>query len=316
MSSRFLFHRLLQMLVTLFVMSFLVYALIGLMPGDPVDLMLAGNPHITPEDAIRLKALYGLDKPLLERYAHWGLALLGGDAGYSRLYGLPVMQVLLPRLLNTAVLMGLSLALTLVIALPLGVYAAQRPQSPADKLINVFCLSGMSLPAFWLSLLLISLFVVKLGWLPASATLSNPLSLLLPVLTLTIGGLAIYIRHMRSAMIEALRADHIKTARAKGCSDSRVTWNHAFKNALPPVVTILMLDLGALMSGAVTVETIFAYPGMGKLMFDAVMGNDFNLAMVGFLLLTSFVMLGNFMADVTYALLDPRVESGTANGHE
>ena len=308
MSGRFLLSRLLQMLATLLVMSFLVYGLIGLMPGDPVDLMLAGNPHITPADAIRLKALYGLDQPLLERYGHWLQTLLSGDAGYSRLYGLPVFEVLLPRLLNTAALMALSLLLTLVIAIPMGVYAARRPQSTADRMINIFCLSGLSLPAFWLALLLISLFVVKLGWLPASATLTNPVSLLLPVLTLTIGGLAIYIRHMRSAMIEALKADHIKTALAKGCSETRVIWNHAFKNALPPVITILMLDLGALMSGAVTVETIFAYPGMGKLMFDAVMGNDFNLATIGFLLLTSFVMLGNFMADVAYTLLDPRVD--------
>ena len=309
MSGGFLLHRLLQMLVTLLVMSFFVYVLIGLMPGDPVDLMLAGNPHITPEDAIRLKALYGLDQPLLTRYWRWLVTTLHGDAGYSRLYGLPVLDVLFPRLLNTAVLMGISLLLTLGIALPLGVYAARRPQSFADRAINIFCLSGLSLPAFWMALLLISLFVVKLGWLPASASPDRPVSLVLPILTITIANLAIYIRHMRSAMIEALRADHIKTAQAKGCSNSRVIWNHAFKNALPPVVTILMLDLGALMSGAVTVETIFAYPGMGKLMFDAVMGNDFNLAMVGFLLLTAFVMLGNFLADITYALLDPRVKT-------
>jgi len=268
--------------------------------------MMAGNPHITPEDAIRLKALYGLDQPLLERYGHWLSAMLHGEAGYSRLYGLPVLDVLLPRLLNTACLMGISLLLTLAIAVPLGVYASQRPLSWTDKAINIFCLSGMSLPAFWLALLLMSLFTVKLGWLPASATLANPLSLLLPVITLTIAGLAVYIRHMRSAMIDALRADHIRTAQAKGCSATRVVWNHAFKNALPPVVTLLMLDLGTLLSGAVTIETIFAYPGMGKLMFDAVMGNDFDLAMVGFLLLTAFVMLGNFMADVTYAILDPR----------
>src|SRR4051812_33888098 len=120
MSSRFIFYRLLQMGVTLFVMSFLVYALIKLMPGDPVDLMLAGNPHITPEDAIRLKALYGLDQPLLHRYGHWLQTMLSGDAGYSRLYGLPVMAVLLPRLVNTALLMGLSLLLTLMLAVPLG----------------------------------------------------------------------------------------------------------------------------------------------------------------------------------------------------
>lgn len=307
MTSRFIFSRLLQTLVTLVVMSFLVYVLIGLMPGDPVDLMLAGNPHMTPEDAARLKALYGLDRPLLERYGRWALAVLGGDAGYSRLYGLPVLQVLLPRILNTLCLMGISLLLTLVIAIPLGVYAARKPGSPADRLINVFCLSGMSMPAFWLALLLISLFVVKLGWLPASASLADPRSLLLPVLTLTLAGLAVYIRHMRAAMMEALKADHIKTALAKGCSETRMLWNHAFKNALPPVVTLLMLDLGGILSGAVTIETIFAYPGMGKLMFDAVMGNDFNLAMIGFLLLTGLVMLGNFLADVMYVFLDPRV---------
>lgn len=307
-SARFAFYRLLQTFVTLIIMSFLVYVLIGLMPGDPVDLMAAGNPHMTPEDTARLKALYGLDQPLVERYAHWALATLGGDAGYSRLYGLPVLKVLLPRLLNTACLMGISLLLTLLIAVPLGIYAAWRPRSLADKAINVFCLFGMSLPAFWLSLLMISLFAVKLGWLPASASLDNPVSLLLPVLTVTLASLAVYIRHMQSAMTDALKADHIKTAFAKGCSPSRVIWAHAFKNALPPVMTILMLDLGALLGGAVTIETIFAYPGMGKLMFDAIMGNDFNLALVGFLILTAFVMLGNFLADIAYAFLDPRVD--------
>jgi peptide/nickel transport system permease protein len=307
-SARFVIHRLLQTLATLIVMSFLIYVLIGLMPGDPVDLIMAGNPHMTPEDAARLKALYGLDRPLLERYLRWALSALGGDIGYSRLYGLPVLEVLLPRLLNTACLMGVSLLLTLAVALPLGIHAARKPKSVTDKAINIFCLSGMSLPAFWLALLLISLFAVKLGWLPASATLEDPLSLLLPVITVTLASLAVYIRHIRSAMIDALQANHIKTAFAKGCSETRVIWHHAFKNALPPVVTILMLDLGALLGGAVTIETIFAFPGMGKLMFDAVMGNDFNLALTGFLLLTAFVMLGNFLADVAYACLDPRVD--------
>lgn len=308
MNGRRALQRLAETLLTLVVTSFLIYMLIGLMPGDPVDLMLAGNPHMTPEDAARLRELYGLNQPLIERYLHWLGGLLGGETGYSRLYGLPVMEVLPPRLLNTAILMGLSLALTLACAVPLGVYAATRPQSSADKAINVFCLAGMSLPAFWFALLMMSLFVVKLGWLPASATLDDPVSLLLPVVTLAVGGLAAYTRHTRAAMQEALRADHVRTARAKGCSPARVTWGHAFKNALPPIVTLLMLDLGTLLSGAVTIETIFAYPGMGKLMFDAVMGNDFNLAMAGFLVLTTFVLLFNLLADVTYAALDPRTE--------
>jgi peptide/nickel transport system permease protein len=316
MSQRLPYSRLLGMAATLVVMSFLVYMLLGLMPGDPVDMMLAGNPHMTPEDAARLKALYGLDQPLVLRYWRWLTTTLGGDAGYSRLYGVPVLQVLLPRLLNTFVLMGASLIMTVAAAVPLGVYAARHAGTRVDAAVNVFCLSGLSLPPFWLALLLIDFFVVKLGWLPASTTLDNPVSLILPVLTITIANLAVYIRHMRSSMIDALRADHIRTARAKGCSDARVTWNHAFRNALAPVVTILMLDLGSLLGGAVTIETIFAYPGMGKLMFDAVMGNDYNLALTGFLLLTAFVMLGNLLADAAYGFLDPRVRMGPTNGHE
>lgn len=308
MNARVVFYRLMQTVITLILMSFLVYVLIGLMPGDPVDLMLSGNPHMTPEDAARLKTLYGLDRPLLERYAHWAFAAVKGDIGYSRLYGLPVLQVLIPRLLNTALLTGISLLLILLVAVPLGVQAARKPGSVTDKAINIFCLSGMSLPAFWLALLLISLFSVKLGWLPASATPANALSLVLPVLTLTLAGLAVYIRHIRSAMIDVLKSDHIKTAFAKGCSETRVIWHHAFRNALPPVVTILMLDIGSILGGAITIEIIFSYPGMGKLMFDAIMGNDFNLALVGFLLLTFCVMLGNFLADIAYTLLDPRVE--------
>ena len=134
--------------------------------------------------------------------------------------------------------------------------------------------------------------------------------MVLPVLTLTLAGLAIYIRHLRSAMIDALRADHIRTARAKGCSEPRVVWHHAFRAALPPLVTLFMLDLGTLVGGAMTVETVFAWPGMGKLMFDAVMGNDYNLALCGFLVLATCVLIANMFADMLYALLDARVAAG------
>lgn len=307
--------RLAQALVTLLLVSFLVYVLIGLMPGDPIDLMLAGNPHMTPADAARLRALHGLDQPLPLRYGRWLAAALSGDLGYSRLYNLPVPDVIFPRFLNTGILLGAALLLTLLLAVPLGVLAARRAGSLTDKAINVLSLAGISLPAFWVGLLLICLFSVSLGWLPAGATLSdaflaNAKSLVLPVATLTLSGLAVYIRHLRAAMGDALRADHIRTARAKGCSGGRVIWNHAFRNALPPVVTILMLDLGMLFSGALTIETIFGFPGMGKLMFDAVMGNDYNLALTGFLILTLFVLLASFLADILYAMLDPRVSYG------
>ncbi|HYD18029.1 MAG TPA: ABC transporter permease [Patescibacteria group bacterium] len=312
MSGSLALNRLLQALLTLLCVSFLVYMLIGLMPGDPVDLMAAGNPRFSPEDAARLRALYGLDQPLPLRYGRWLGNALQGDLGYSRLYNLPVLSVLWPRFWNTGLLLGVSLLLTIMFALPLGVQSARGAGGWADRAINLFCLAGISLPHFWLGILLMSLFAVTLGWLPAGASLEGDFSedmraLVLPVATMTVGGLAVYVRHLRAAMVDALRADHIRTARAKGCSPRRTVWNHAFKNALPPVLTILMLDLGTLFSGALTVETVFGFPGMGKLMFDAVMGNDYNLALCGFMILTFFVLLANFLADFLYAALDPRV---------
>jgi peptide/nickel transport system permease protein len=301
--------RLLQFIVTLAAVSFAVYALIGLMPGDPVDLMIAGNPHMTPEDAVRLRAIHGLDQPLLTRYLHWATAALSGDMGYSRLYHVAVLDVIWPRLWNTIILLGVSLSVTLAIALPLGVYAAEKRGSMTDRVINVTTLAGLSVPPFWLGLLLIVVFAVQLGWLPAGSDPTSGITLrglALPVATLAIANLAAYTRHLRAAMTEALAADHIRTARAKGCSDSRVLWHHAFKNALPPVVTLLMLDIGTLVGGAVTIETVFAFPGMGKLMFDAVMGNDYNLALCGFLILTAMVLLTGMLGDFLYRVIDPR----------
>ncbi|MBI1215260.1 MAG: ABC transporter permease subunit [Alphaproteobacteria bacterium] len=313
MTARFFLTRLLQMAATLLLVSLLVYVLIGLMPGDPVDLMISGNPHMTPADAARLRAIYGLDQPLLARYGHWLMGALRGHLGYSRLYNLPVLDVIWPRFCKTALLLGAALFLTVLLAVPQGVAAARKRGTHLDTAINLFCFGGISLPDFWTGLLLTCLFAVKLGWLPAAAALGGAgflaaaKSLILPVATLTLRNMAVYVRHLRAAMTEALSADHIRTARAKGCSPARVTWHHAFRGALAPVVTIFMLDLGTLFGGAVVVETIFSYPGMGKLLFDAVMGNDFNLALCGFLILAFFVLAANALADVAYALLDPRV---------
>ena len=301
-------------LVTLLVMSFVVFCLMGLMPGDPIDLMLAGNPQMTPEDAARLRALYGLDQPLPVRWLHWLGGLITGETGYSRLYGLPVFDVLLPRLGNTALLMGLSLLVTIMFALPLAVYTSSRPDSPRSRALNIFCLAGIAAPPFWCALLLIAFFAVTLGWLPASASLEKPLSFILPVATMTLASLAVYLRHLMSAMGEALHMPHIRTAEAKGCNKDRVLWHHAFPLAATPLITLLALDLGTLFGGALTIETIFAYPGMGKLLFDAVMGSDYNLALIGFLLLTACVLTANIIADVLYGLIDPRVKIDAKNG--
>ncbi len=305
--SKYLLQRLLQAAGVLLVLSFLVYLLIGLMPGDPVDLMAAGNPKMTAEDVARLRQLYGLDQPLLARYGRWLASALQGDFGYSRLYSQPVFAVLLPALARSLQMLGLALVLTVALAVPAGVLCAVRPASFSARALQLFSLAGISMPSFWAGLLLIGIFAVKLGWLPASAQPDSLRSLILPVLVLVFAGLASYLRHTRAVMTEALQADHIRTAQAKGCGKMRVLWRHAFTTALPPLVTLLMLDLGTLIGGALTVETVFAWPGMGKLLFDAVMGNDYNLALAGFLLLAACILAASLLADIIQAALDPRV---------
>lgn len=318
--SRYLASRAVQTAVTLALMSFVVYLLIGLMPGDPIDMMIAGDPTMRSEDAARLRAVYGLDRPLLERYAAWAWQALHGNFGYSRTYSQPVLAVLWPRLINTVVLAGLAFVVAIAIALPLGIWAASRPRSRIDYLINLFCFGGISTPPFWLALLLITLFSVKLGWLPAGgqadirpdtpwlAGLGDRLRyLVLPATTLVLVQVGGYTRFMRGAMIEVLRQDYIRTARAKGLPEGRVRWVHAFANALAPVLTILALSFGGLFSGALITETMFAWPGMGKAIYQAILDNDYNLALVGLLIATLATMIGNLLADLAYAWVDPRV---------
>jgi peptide/nickel transport system permease protein len=313
--TRFVITRLLQVLTVLAVMSFVIYGLIGLMPGDPIDLMLTADPHLTAADVTRLKALYGVDRPLGERYLAWAQAALAGDFGYSRLYSTRAIAALAPRLGNTALLMGASFALSLAIALPLGALAARRPRSWLDTTVNLLSFSGISLPPFWLALMLILVFAVALGWLPPGgiATIGDggvadrAKHLALPVATLTLASAGTYLRFMRASMIEALRQDYVRTARAKGASEGRVLWAHALRNALIPVITVVALSFGSLFSGALITETMFAYPGMGKLIYDAILGNDFNLALAGLLFATLLVLLSNLAADIAYAAADPRI---------
>ncbi|MCW5770746.1 MAG: ABC transporter permease [Rhodospirillaceae bacterium] len=296
-------------------MSFVVYLLIGLMPGDPLDIMLSGDPRMTPEDRERLRALYGLHLPLWERYWHWLTAALGGDFGFSRGFNRPVLDVMAPNLGRTALLMGASFVLSVAIAIPLGLAAAVRQRRPTDYLINLFCFAGKSVPPFWLALMLILIFAVDLQWLPAGGVETVGASgfvdrlryLILPVACLTLLSLATMARIMRAEAIGALRQDYIRTARAKGLSRRRVIWGHAVRNALNPVVTVVALEFGTLFSGALITETVFAYPGMGKMIYDSILGNDYNLALVGLLFATLLVLIGNLAADLAYAALDPRI---------
>jgi peptide/nickel transport system permease protein len=313
--ARFIALRLAQVVAVLAVMSFVIYALIGLMPGDPIDLMLTADPHLTTADVARLKTLYGIDRPLGERYLAWAEAALGGDFGYSRLYSMRAVAALTPRLANTAVLMGTSFVLSLAVALPLGAWAARWPGGRLDAAINLLSFAGISVPPFWLALVLILIFAVSLGWLPAGgvATIGDggladrASHLALPVATLTIASVGTYLRYMRAGMIEALRQDYVRTARAKGASETRILWAHALRNALIPVITVVALSFGSLFSGALITETMFAYPGMGKLIYDAILGNDFNLALAGLLFATLLVLLSNLAADIAYAAADPRI---------
>lgn len=307
--------RLLEMLALLVLLSFVIYALIGLMPGDPIDLMRSSDPRMSAADAARLKALHGLDQPLLLRYAGWMRQALAGDLGYSRLLSVSVWEALLPRLGNSLLLMLPSFLLAFLLALGFGTAAAHHPGSRLDAAVNLCCFAGVSLPTFWLALILILVFAAWLGWLPASGiatagigdTVDRLRHLVLPVATLTLVNLASYTRYVRAAMREALAQDYIRTARAKGASEARVVLHHALRSALVPVATILALSFGGLVSGALVTETMFGYPGMGKLIFDAVMGNDYNLALVALLLAAAVTMAANLAADLAYSWLDPRV---------
>ena len=309
----YLGQRLIESAVVLFVMSFVIYGLIGLMPGDPIDLMIQADPNLSSADATRLRALHGLDRPIHERYAVWLGNAVSGDLGYSRQFAAPVLDVLLPRLGNTALLMGLSFVIALALALPAGLLAANRPRSLLDHSINLFAFAGISIPPFWLAILIIILFAVVLRWLPAGGMgeSGDPLDLLrhavLPVAALTLATVGGIIRFVRAAAMEALRQDYVRTATAKGLNRFDVVIGHALRNAMIPVTTILALNFGTLFSGALITETMFGWLGMGKTIYDAIMASDFNLALAGLLFATLVTLLANVLADLVYVWLDPRI---------
>lgn len=316
---RLVLARLGQSVVVLLVISYVSYVLMGLMPGDPIDLMVGADPTVSAADVERLRALHGLDRPIHERYWNWLTAALGGELGYSRLYSTPVLDAVGAAVANTAILLLPALAASVAIALPLGVLAAYRTGTFLDRLVNVVAFVGISLPQFWLGLLLMLLFAVVLRWLPAGGIAPDgaPVAeqvryLILPATTLVLGTVGGYLRYVRAAMIEVLRQDYIRSARARGARPARVLWVHALASALTPFITILGLDLGLLFSGALVTETVFAWPGMGRLIFDAVIGNDYNLALVALLCATGLILLGNLLADLCQGWLEPRIRAGAA----
>lgn len=308
-------------MVVIGLLSYLCFYIMTLMPGDPVELMISSNPKISSEDVARLRELYGLDQPAYKRYWTWISTLADGDLGHSRTYRVPVGELMGPRLWNTFILSSLALGLSLLVAIPLGIFSALKPGSKLDYAVNLFSFGGISIPSFWLGLMLIILFSVQLGWLPAGGTQTVGLEdsdfwtnfkdratyLILPVLSLSVQQIGRFVRFVRSGMIEVMRHDYIRTAKAKGLDHRQILWKHAFRNTLIPLITIVALSLSGIFSGALLTENVFAYQGVGKLVYDSIIANDFNVAMVSFIISVSMVLIMNLLADILYGFADPRI---------
>jgi peptide/nickel transport system permease protein len=293
-----------------------------LAPGSPTDLQTQMNPRVSAEAKERLRTLYELDKPLHQQYWSWvkKLAVLDLGKSFSSDHR-PVADKILERLPITILLNILSMLLILLIAIPIGILSAVHQDSPFDKITSVFVFVGFAIPTFWLALLLMIFFGVNLSWLPISGIRSLNYEylpagaafwdlikhLILPVLLSAFGGLAGLSRYMRSNMLEVIRQDYIMTARAKGLSERVVIYKHALRNALLPVITILGLSIPGLIGGSVIFETIFAIPGMGQLFYMSVMARDYPVVMGILFIGAALTLLGNLIADVSYAVADPRI---------
>ena len=311
-------RRIIESLVIVTMMAMVIYALISLMPGDPIDLMVFGDPHLTADDAARLKSLLGLDRPWQERFWEWAKRALAGEFGYSRLFGQPVLQLLTDYLANTALLMGCSFLLSLLVGGYIGILAATRPGTGLDSGINFMFFLGVSVPAFWMALVLILVFAVELSWLPSGGVGRGDWQdriehAILPIISLSIPLSAYFGRFTRAEMLQTLRTEYVLAAYAHGLPPRRVLYAHAMRNASLPIVTVTGLQIGQIFSGALITEVMFSYPGMGKLMFDAILGNDYNLALVGLLLATVMTLGGNMCADLLYMWLDPRIKLTAGN---
>jgi len=283
----------------------LVFLLIHLVPGDPVEAMLGETARAADREAMR--AALGLDTPLWQQYIAYIDGLLQLDLGASLREQRPVTVILADRLPATLILAAASLALAVVIAVPLGVLAARYHRRGLDLFAMSFSLLGIAIPNFWLGPLLILVFSIWLGWTPVSG-MEHPLSLVLPAATLGTGLAAVLARMVRSAVLEVLAEDYVRTARAKGLSEYAVLRRHALRNAWLPVLTLLGLQLGALLGGAVITETVFAWPGIGSLLVEAIQARDFPVVQGAVLLIAALYVLVNTLTDLAYAVIDPRVQ--------
>jgi peptide/nickel transport system permease protein len=321
--GRFIIRRMLQMIPLLIGITFITFAIVNLIPGSPIDRFVM-NPRGKPADLERIRENLGLDRPWPERYINWLGDVVRGDLGLSLVNFTPVTDRILNVLPNTLLLTSTALALALLIAVPLGVTAAVKRNSPFDYAVNVFTTVLFAMPTFWLGLLLVLLFAVKFSeWglpsLPVGGTHSlrgdsdiwdRARHLILPAIALSAVQLAGWTRYIRSSMLEVIRLDYVRTAESKGLKERAVLYGHALRNALLPLVTLVGLTLPELVSGAFLIETLFAWNGVGRLSYDAVVTNDYTMVMGTVLMLSVLTLLGNLIADITYALIDPRIRYG------
>jgi peptide/nickel transport system permease protein len=302
--ARLIAGRLLIGLPTLLAVTILVFAIVHLLPGDPARI-LAGD-FATDDVVAELRARWQLDRPLPVQYAVYLGHLLRGDLGRSTVTALPVSTDLGERFLRTLELAAAAIALSAVIGILAGIVGATHRSSPIDYLATVLALTGVSTPIFWSGLILILLFSVQLEWLPAGGT-GTLRHLVLPALSLGLFGAGVIARQTRSSMLDVLHAEYVKTARSKGLSERVVVYKHALKNALIPVLTVLGDQFGRMLGGAILTETVFAWPGMGRYLIDAILMRDYPVIQAIILVFaTSFVVI-NLLVDVSYGLVDPRV---------
>ena len=312
--ARFLIGRALGAVPLILGISLVLFGVIHLAPGGPLDVY-GDNPSVSPEALAQIRVAYGLDQPVPVQYLKWLGSMLLGDWGFSFRTGRPVLTDIAGRIAPTLQLGGLALALSLLIALPVGVISAARRHSPLDHALTLMSFAGVSVPVFWLALLLQLLFSITLGWLPSAGYetvggggLTDRLAhIAMPAAVLSLATVASWSRYIRSGMLDTLGQDYIRTARAKGVSRSAVLIRHALRNALIPAVTIIALDLASVISGAVITETVFSWPGVGRLFIESMNSRDYPVLMGLMMMGSGALILANLIADLAYSALDPRI---------
>ena len=309
---KFVARRLLATIPLLFFVSLVVFALVHALPGDPAVLFL--GEEATPETLAKFRERLGFHRPLVVQYVEWLGRAVRGDLGRSLRTNQPVTDAIVQRLPVTLELMAAALLVSLAVAVPLGIVSAVKRNSGVDVASTAFALVGFSTPNFWLGLMLIYVFALVLRWLPSSGFVPLPISipdnirsLILPSITLGTALAALVTRQLRSGMLEVLRQDYVRTARAKGLSGGAVVGKHALKNALIAVVTVIGLQIGGLLGNTIITETLFALPGVGRLMIDAIFSRDFFIVQGVILFLAVGYVLSNLLVDILYSYLDPRI---------